>query len=54
MLQMPGFPEIASEHGARIDHLNAIVHWMMGILFVVWLAFFLYLLFRFRQRKKAA
>ena len=44
-----GLPEIASAHGAALDQVNSLVHWLMLVLFVVWGAFFVYLLFRFRQ-----
>ena len=43
-------PPDASEHGESIDSLIVIVHWFMALLFVGWGAFFLYCLFRFRQR----
>jgi cytochrome c oxidase subunit 2 len=43
-------PVAASEHAAGIDALNAWVHWLMLILFVVWGAYFLYVLRRFNAR----
>jgi len=42
-------PDAASAHAAGIDQIIALVHWLMGILFVGWGAFFIYVLFRFRQ-----
>lgn len=44
-----GLPEVASAHGAALDHVNYLVHWLMAILFVGWGAFFVYLLVRFRR-----
>lgn len=44
-----GMPEVASAHGAALDHVNYLVHWLMAILFVGWSAFFVYLLVRFRR-----
>src|SRR3954447_9261284 len=44
-----GLPLNASAHGAQLDSLNAIVHWLMLVLFVGWGAFFLFTLFRFRK-----
>jgi cytochrome c oxidase subunit 2 len=44
-------PPIASEHGADLDHINALVHWLMLILFVVWGAYFVFVLFRFRASR---
>ena len=44
-------PIDASEHGRELDSLLAIVHWLMLILFVVWGAYFLYVLWRFNAKK---
>jgi cytochrome c oxidase subunit 2 len=44
-----GLPLNASAHGAQLDYLTGIVHWLMLVLFVGWGAFFLYTLFRFRK-----
>jgi cytochrome c oxidase subunit 2 len=48
-------PTDASAHGPELDRLSAMVHWLMLILFVVWGAYFLYVLYRFRasQHPKA-
>lgn len=48
MEQLLGFPPLASEHGAQLDHLIVIVHWLMLALFVGWGSFFIFTLFRFR------
>ena len=37
-----------SAHGAELDRMNALVHWLMAILFVGWGLYFVYVLFRFR------
>jgi len=44
-------PINASAHGPGLDHLNALVHWLMAILFVGWGLYFVYVLFRFRAGK---
>jgi len=44
-------PPVASAHGARIDASLAWVHWLMAILFVGWILFFLFCLWRFRAAK---
>ncbi len=44
-----GLPLNASAHGAQLDSLTAIVHWLMLVLFVGWGAFFLFTLVRFRK-----
>jgi cytochrome c oxidase subunit 2 len=46
-----GLPLSASEQAARIDRLILYVHILMVVLFVGWIAFFLYTLFRFRKRR---
>ncbi len=50
-----GLPIDISAHGHQIDQLIIIIHVFMAVLFVGWLAFFIYVLVRFRQRpgKKA-
>ena len=41
-------PPDYSQHGPRLDALNAYVHWLMLFLFVVWISLFFYMLIRFR------
>ena len=48
-----GLPINASEQGARIDQLILYVHILMAVLFVGWIIFFLYTLFRFRASRHA-
>lgn len=42
-------PILASEGGADSDRLIALLHWLMFALFIGWITYFLYTLFRFRQ-----
>src|SRR6266566_3509384 len=44
-------PFLASEHGRLVDDLIVYVHALMAVLFVGWLAYFMYALVRFRQSK---
>jgi cytochrome c oxidase subunit 2 len=44
-------PLDASAHGQQLDRLNAMVHWLMLILFVGWGLYFVYALMRFRKTK---
>ncbi len=44
-------PVLASEHGQRVNNLMVYIHWLMAALFVGWLMFFLYTLWRFRQQR---
>jgi cytochrome c oxidase subunit 2 len=46
-----GFPLNASTHGAQLDYITGLVHWLMLVLFVGWGLFFLYTLVRFRRGK---
>ena len=47
-------PPIASAHGAQIDNSLVWVHWLMAILFVGWIGFFGFCLWRFRRSKNPA
>jgi len=49
MEKLLGLPLDASAHGAQLDSLTAIVHWLMLVLFVGWGLFFLFTLIRFRR-----
>ena len=44
-------PPDYSAHGPELDQLNAVVHWLMLILFVGWGLLFLYMIVRFRASK---
>jgi len=46
-----GLPVLASEHGQTVDNLIIYVHWLMIALFVGWLAYFAYALFRFHRSR---
>jgi cytochrome c oxidase subunit 2 len=46
-----GLPPLASAHGAEIDQMLGIVHWLMVVLFVGWGIFYAYTVIRFRKRK---
>lgn len=45
-------PILASEHGKDVDKLIIYVHWLMLLLFVGWTAYFIYVMFRFRQSRQ--
>ncbi len=45
-------PLDASTHGAELDSMNALVHWLMAVLFVGWALYFLFVLFRFRASRQ--
>ena len=51
MQNLLGLPFDASAHGAEIDNMISLIHWLMLILFVGWGTFFVYTLFRFRRGK---
>src|SRR6516165_10422471 len=46
-----GLPVLASEHGEMVDNLIIYVHWLMIALFIGWLAYFAYVLFRFHRSR---
>ncbi len=41
-------PIDASAHGQALDEMNALVHWLMALLFVGWGIYFVWVLFRYR------
>lgn len=47
-----GLPELASKHGAQVDQTLGMVHLLMLVLFVVWSAFFVFLVWRFRAKRQ--
>lgn len=49
--ELIGLPPNAAEHGFQIDHIIEFCHWFMGVLFVGWSAFFIYVLVRFRKSR---
>src|SRR5436309_7204095 len=51
MEKLLGLPVLASEHGKDVDNLIIWVHWLMIVLFVGWLAYFAYALFRFHRSR---
>ncbi len=44
-------PVLASEHGRQLDSLLTYVHWLMFALFLGWLLYFFYVIFRFRKSR---
>jgi cytochrome c oxidase subunit II len=51
MTKFLGLPIDASHSGAGVDNLILYVHVLMAVLFVGWLTYFLYVLFRFRASR---
>lgn len=51
MRELLQLPVLASEHGKTVDDLIVYMHWLMILLFVGWIAYFAYVLFRFRQSR---
>jgi len=51
MSKLLGLPVLASEHGQEVDNLIIYVHWLMIVLFVGWVAYFAYTLFRFHHTR---
>jgi cytochrome c oxidase subunit 2 len=51
MEKLLGLPALASEHGKDVDNLVIYVHWLMIVLFIGWLGYFFYVLFRFHKSR---
>ena len=51
MGKLLGLPVVASEHGQQVDDLIIYVHWLMIVLFIGWLAYFAYVLFKFHRSR---
>jgi cytochrome c oxidase subunit 2 len=47
-------PILASEHGRKVDALIIYVHWLMIVLFIGWITYFFYAVYRFRKSKNPA
>ena len=46
-----GLPPLASENGQDVDNLIIYVHWLMLALFVGWIIYFFYAIYRFRAKR---
>ncbi len=46
-----GLPELASANGQAVDNLIVYVHWLMLALFIGWILYFGYVLFRFNNAR---
>ena len=46
-----GLPVLASEHGKDVDRLIVFIHYLMIVLFVGWLLYFAYALYRFHHKR---
>jgi cytochrome c oxidase subunit II len=51
MDKLLGLPPLASEHGRGVDDLIIYVHWLMIVLFIGWITYFAYALFRFHRSR---
>ena len=46
-----GMPELASSNGEAVDALIVYVHWLMLVLFVGWVTYFIYTVYRFSSTR---
>jgi len=51
MEKLLGLPVLASENGRDVDNLIIWVHWLMIALFIGWLGYFFFTLYRFRRTR---
>ncbi len=49
---MLGLPELAASSGQGVDNLIVYVHWLMAVLFVGWIIYFGYVLYRFSNKRQ--
>jgi cytochrome c oxidase subunit 2 len=52
MEKLLGLPVLASRNGQGVDNLIIYVHWLMIALFVGWLSYFFFTLYRFRRSRQ--
>ena len=53
ILDLLGNPSNSSQHGEHVDQMNAVIHWLMFVLFVGWTTYFLICLFKFWHKRNA-
>ena len=53
ILDLLGNPANSSQHGEQVDQMNAVIHWLMLVLFVGWTIFFFVCLIKFWHRRNA-
>ena len=53
ILDLLGNPSNSSQHGEQVDQMNAVIHWLMIVLFVGWTTYFLICLFKFWHKRNA-
>jgi len=51
MSKLLGLPALASEHGKGVDDLIIYIHWLMVALFIGWIIYFFYAIFRFHHKR---
>ena len=49
--ELLSLPVLASEHGRNVDLFIIYIHALMVALFVIWMIYFVYVLWRFRERR---
>ncbi len=49
--ELLGQPAAASEHAPLIDNMLEFAHWLMAVLFIGWISFFIFTLFRFHKSR---
>ena len=49
--ELTGMVPNAAEHGPAIDHMLEFCHWFMALLFVGWITYFFYTIWRFNRKR---
>lgn len=50
-MKLMSLPPLASEHGVKLDNMMYYIHFLMALLFVIWIVYFAYTLFRFSAKR---
>lgn len=51
ILKLISLPDLASEHGALVDHMHGLVTWFMTVLFVGWSIYLIYVFYTFNEKR---
>lgn len=51
ILKIFGLPELASQHGELVDHMDGLVHWFMAVLFIGWSVYLARVFYRYNAKR---
>lgn len=53
ILDLFAIPENSAEHGAQVDQMNAVIHWLMLVLFIGWTTYFFIAIIKFWHKNNS-